>query len=160
MLKNLIRIFLTVSSILAAWYLPKKSFVKYLPVTLFSSSILLAEMFYLTIHKLWKAKGGPGVMTCNTSVLVVGPYFFANLWVFHLAKGKFLPYALINIIADYIYAFPIISLFNKLNFFKLKISQTAFYVMIVSNAFVNYIFQKFYEKGNTQNEQLIYDKQS
>ena len=76
MLKNLIRIFLTASSILAAWYLPKKSFVKYLPVTLFSSSILLSEMFYLTIHKLWKAKGGAGVMTCNTSVLIVGPYFF------------------------------------------------------------------------------------
>ena len=155
MLKNLIRILLTVCSILAAWYLPKKSLVKYLPVSLFSSGILLFEMLYLTVHKLWKAKGGAGVMMCNTSVLIVGPYFFANLWVFHLSKGKFLPYALINIIADYIYAFPIVTLFTKLNFFKLKISQTVFFWIIISNAFLNYAFQKLYEKSANNDEQSV-----
>lgn len=151
MAQNLIRIFLALCSILAAYFLPKKSFIKYLPVTLFSSSIVLAEMFYLTIHKYWKAKGGAGVMTCNTLVLLVGPFFFANLWVFHLSKGKFLPYALINIIADYIYAFPIIKLFKKLHFFKTKISSTVIYSIIVTDAFLNYLFQKFYERGNVPN---------
>lgn len=152
MIKNSIRIFLTLCAILAAWFLPKRSFVKYLPVTLFSSSILLAEMFYLTIHRLWKAKDGPSAMTCNTLVLVLGPYFFANLWVFHLTKGKFFLYSLVNIIADYIYSFHIIRLFEKAKFFKLKISSKAFFIMIVSNAFINYVFQKLYEKANVQKQ--------
>ncbi|QQZ09896.1 hypothetical protein [Heyndrickxia vini] len=150
MIKNSIRVFLLLSSIVAAFILPKKSFTKYLPVTLFSSSVLLAEMFYLTIHKLWKAKGSPGVMICNTFVLVLGPYFFANLWVFHLSKGRFLLYSFINIIADLIYAFPIISLFKKVGFFKLKIKSSVFFLIIISNAFLNYIFQTFYEKLNAK----------
>ncbi|HJV44964.1 MAG TPA: hypothetical protein VJ824_04470 [Bacillota bacterium] len=162
-IRNLIRIILTLGSLLVAWKLPKKSFVKYLPVTLFSTSFLLAQIYYLTVHKLWKAKGGISVMVCNTFVLIVGPFFFANLLVFHFAKGKFLLYSLINIIADFIYAFPIMALFRKLGFFKLKLSSPVFYSIIVSNAFVNYIFQKFYEKANvknvTTNEALLLGKE-
>lgn len=163
MTRNLIRIVLTLGSILVAWKIPKKSFVKYLPVTLFSTSTLLAEIYYLTVHKLWKAKGGIAVMVCNTFVLIVGPFFFANLLVFHFAKGKFLLYSLINIVADFIYAFPIMAIFKKLEFFKVKISPKALYAIIVTNAFLNYVFQKYYEKANiknvTTNEALLLNKE-
>ncbi|RKD25820.1 hypothetical protein BEP19_02470 [Ammoniphilus oxalaticus] len=160
--RNVIRVILVLGSLLVAWRLPKKSFVKYLPVTLFSTAALFAQIYYLTVHKLWKSKGGISVMVCNTLVLIVGPFFFANLLVFHLAKGRFLLYALINIVADFIYAFPIMALFKKLGFFKIKLSSKVFYLIIVTNAFINYIFQKFYEQANVrnvmQNETLLLDK--
>ena len=43
------------------------------------------------------------------------------------------------------------ALFKKLDFFKLKLSPPIFYSIIVSNAFLNYIFQMFDEKANVKN---------
>ncbi|MCM3568039.1 hypothetical protein [Neobacillus mesonae] len=151
MLKNSIRVFIVLCSIIAAVLLPKKSYIKFLPVTLFSSTVLLLEIFYFTVHKLWKVKGGASAMVCDTLILIMGPYFFANFWVFHLSKGKYFLYSFINIIADLIYAFPIITLFRKLKFFKIKISSTKFFSLIITNAFLNYAFQKFFEKMTEQN---------
>ncbi|WP_010677340.1 hypothetical protein [Bacillus timonensis] len=146
MIKNSIRVFIVLCSIVAAVLLPKKSYIKYLPVTLFSTSVLLFEIFYFTVHKLWKVKGGVGAMVCDTCILILGPYFFANYWVFSLSKGKLIPYTLINLVADWIYAFPLVSLLRKLHFFKLKVSSASFFTLIFSNALMNFIFHKFYEK--------------
>lgn len=146
MLKNSIRVFIVICSVAAAVLLPKKSYIKYLPVTLFSTSILMFEIFYFTVHKLWKVKGSVSSMVCDTCILILGPYLFASYWVFSLSKGKFLPYALINLVADWIYAYPIVSLLRKLNFFKLKISSSKFFTLIFSDALMNFAFHKFYEK--------------
>ena len=152
MLKNSIRIFIVLCSIIAAVFLPKKSYIKYLPVTLFSSCVLLLEIFYFTVHKLWKVKGGASAMVCDVLILILGPYLFANYWVFHLSKGKFFLYSFINILADLIYAFPINTLFRKLKFFKIKVSSSMFFTLIVTNAFLNYTFQKLFEKITFQNK--------
>src|SRR5699024_6151741 len=146
MIKNIIRGFIVLCAIGAACSLPKKAYKQYLPVTLFSTACQLVEILYFTLHKLWKVKGGPKSAMCHASILVVGPYFFSNLWAFHLSKGKFVRYFFINLIADLIYAFPVVNLFSKLNFFKLKVSSKQFFSLIFTNALLNYGFQKFYEK--------------
>lgn len=146
MIKNSIRVFIVLCSVVAAVLLPKKSYTKFLPVTLFSSSVLLFEIFYFTVHKLWKVKGGAGAMVCDTCILILGPYFFANYWVFNLSKGKFLPYFIINLVADWIYAFPVVSLLRMLKFFKIKVSSAKFFTLIFTNALMNFIFHKYYEK--------------
>lgn len=150
MLKNIIRIIIVLCTIGTGCLLPKKAFINYLPVTLFSSVCQLFVILYLTTHKLWKMNGGQKSTICNSSILIVGPYFIANLWVFVLSKGKLLRYSLINLIADFIYAFPLIALFRKLNFFKLKISSTKFLMIIISNALLNFAFHKFYEKSKVK----------
>lgn len=153
MSKIYIWIFSVIFSVLSAIFLPKKSLIKYLPVTLFSSSIVLAEILYFTTHKLWKIKKGMKGLTSTALLLVLGLYSFTNLWVFHLSKGKFLLYSLISFIGDLIYAFPIITLFKKLNFFKLKVTSIQFFILIFTNALVNFAFQKFYERINVRNQQ-------
>jgi hypothetical protein len=146
MLQNMLKIFLVLTSIFSAFFIPKKSLVKYIPVTLFSSTTLLAEILYFTTHKLWKVKGSQKGKTSTALSLVFGPYFFSNLWVFHLAKGSLLRYSLINIIADLLYAYPGIKLFRKLNFFKLKVSSFQFFLLIITNSYINFAFQKIFEK--------------
>jgi len=146
MLQNLLKVFLVLSSIFSAFFIPKKSLVKYIPVSLFSSATLLAEILYFTTHNLWKVRNGQKGMTSTALSLVFGSYFFTNVWVFHLSKGNFWVYSLINIIADFLYAFPGIKLFRKLNFFKLKVSPLQFFLLLITNAYVNFAFQKFFEK--------------
>ncbi|WP_240377068.1 hypothetical protein [Bacillus piscicola] len=86
MIKNTIRVLIVLGTIVSALLLPKKAYKTFLPVTLFSTACQLAEILYFSLHKLWKVKGGPGVLMCNASILVVGPYFFSNLWAFHLTR--------------------------------------------------------------------------
>lgn len=148
MLQVIIRIVIIITSVLNMALIPKKSLVKYLPVTLFSSATLFVEILYFTTHKLWKVKKGQKGMTSTALSLVFGPYFAANLWAFHLTKGKFFKYSVFNIIADLIYAYPAIALFRKLNFFQLKISSFKFFLLINANAYMNFAFQKIYERLN------------
>jgi len=59
---------------------------------------------------------------------------------------------MINAIADIIYAYPMVALFRKLNFFKLKVSSLQFFKLIFTDAILNFAFQKFYEMAKTHNK--------
>src|SRR5690606_11528433 len=135
---NLLKILLVFFSVISGFFLPKRSIVRYLPVTIFSTATILLEILDFTIHKLWNVKGGRKGIFSTALSLVIGPYFFSNLWVFHLSKGKFLRYTLLNIIGDLLYAFPGIKLFRKWNFFKLIISSLQFFILLITNAYLNY----------------------
>lgn len=148
MMQPSIRIAMFIISWLTVIFLPNKKqvFIKYLPVTLFSSMILLGEIFLFSAYKLWKVKGKQKEMLHTALLLTFGPYLVLNIWFFYLSKGKFLLYALINFVADLIYAFPVISLFRKTNFFKINVKSYYFFLIILGDAIINYCFQKVFEK--------------
>ena len=141
-----------VSLFLISWlsfiFLPNKKevFVKYLPVWLFSSLTLACEMFYFTIHKLWILKGGKKSQTSTAFLLLFGPYTVLTIWVLYLSKGKFYLYAFINLVADLIYAFPMVALLKKLNVFHIKVKSINFFLLIFADALLNFGFQKVIEK--------------
>ncbi|MEH7382084.1 hypothetical protein V7138_16610 [Bacillus sp. JJ1533] len=145
MMKNSLRVLIVLCSVVAAVFLPKKSYITYLPVALFSTSVLLFEIFYFTVHKLWTVKGSVREMVCDALIFILGPYLFANFWVFNLTRGKFVPYTIINLVSDLIFAYPVITLLEKLNYFKIKISSAKLFTLIFSTSLTNFIFYKFYE---------------
>lgn len=148
MLKIFIRFSLFLIPWLSVLFLPNKKllFVKYLPVILFSSVIVMCEIFYFTTNKLWKVKGGRKSLTYTAFLLLFGPYTVLTVWVFYLSKGRFLLYALINLVLDLIYAFPIKVLFKKLNVLHIKVKSINFFLLIFTDALLNYGFQSFIEK--------------
>ncbi|RBP86898.1 hypothetical protein DFO70_12347 [Cytobacillus firmus] len=153
MLQVWIRVSLFLISWLSVIFLPNKKelFVKYLPVCLFSSLTVMCEIFYFTTHKLWTVKGGQKNQTHTAFLLLFGPYIVLTIWFFYLSKGKFLLYALINLVADLIYAFPIIALFKKLNVFQIKVKSINFFLLIFADALLNFGFQKVIEKISLKN---------
>ncbi|QCJ44593.1 hypothetical protein FAY30_23375 [Bacillus sp. S3] len=157
MLQNGIRVSLFLVSWLSVIFLPdkKKLFVKYLLVTLFSALTVMCEIFYFTTHKLWKVKGGQKNLTRTAFLLLFGPYMILTIWVFYLSKGKFLIYVLINLVADLIYAFPIIALFKKLNVYQIKVKSINFFLLIFTDALLNFGFQKVIEKIYPQTNKLF-----
>lgn len=148
MLQIGIRISMFLLSWLSIIFLPnkKKVFIKYLPVTLFSTMTLFAEIFFFTTHKWWKVKGGQKNMAHTAFLLAFGPYIVLNLWFFYLSKGKFLIYTLINFVGDLIYSYPILALFRKLKIFNIKVQSKYFFFLIFTNALINFTFQKVIEK--------------
>jgi hypothetical protein len=148
MVQVCIKVFVFLISWLSVFFLPnkKKLFVKYLPVILFSSMTLMCEIFYFTTHKLWKVKGGQKNMTHTAFLLLFGPYVVITVWFFYLSKGKFLLYALLNFIADLIYAFPIKALLKRFDIFELKVKSINFFLLIFADALLIFGFQKVIEK--------------
>lgn len=157
------QVFFRIGLILISWgtvfFLPKKSFFKYLPVTLFSSIIILTEYLLGAPRNWWKAKGGIKTIANNGLAFAFGPYFIGSLWIFRLTYGRFWLYTLLNLILDWILAYPLNTFFEKINLYKLKkIKPVHLFLFSLGYSFVNYGFQLILDK-NQPTEQQIHQRQ-
>ncbi len=133
------------------YFLPKKSFIRFLPVTLFCSCLLLIQTLLNPIFNWWKVKGGTKYMVFDALAFIFGPFFTINMWVFHFTYGKFSLYALSNLIMDLIFAFPLNAFFQKIGHYKLKkFNSKIIFLIFYSFSLLNYAFQKFFEKNNSE----------
>lgn len=132
-------------------FLPKQSFKRFLPVTLFTSCIIMIQSLLNLVFKWWRVKGGTKYLVFDDLAFLFGPFFTTNLWVFHLTYGKFPLYTLTNLVIDLLFAFPLNSLFQKIGHYKLKkISSLGLFIFYYVLSFVNYGFQKLMEKPSSQ----------
>lgn len=132
-------------------FLPKQSLKRYLPVSLFCSCLLLIETLLSIIFEWWKVKGGTKNLVFDALTFIFGLFFTTNLWIFHFTYGKFLLYALCNLLMDLIFAYPLNILFQKIGHYKLKkFNSTTLFITSYALALLNYGFQTFMEKQNTQ----------
>jgi hypothetical protein len=144
---NLLRAAGFLISWISILFLPGRSFKKYVPVTLFSAVVLITETFLSERLGWWKVKGGRKYRWIDALTFIFGPFFAANIWIFHLANKKFLLYTISNFIMDLIFAFPLNALFQKAGFYKLKKFNSALLFMTAYGlSFLNYGFQKILEK--------------
>lgn len=133
------------------YFLPKQSFKRFLPVTLFCSCILLIQTLLNPIFNWWKVKGGTKYMVFDALAFIFGPFFTINLWVFHFTYGRFSLYALCNLIMDFIFAFPLSAHFQKIGHYKLKkFNSKTIFLISYSLSLLNYAFQKYIEKNNSE----------
>ncbi|SFE75442.1 hypothetical protein SAMN05192532_103406 [Alteribacillus iranensis] len=130
-------------------FLPKRSFQKYAPVTLFCTCIFLIQSLLNFIFNWWDVKGGLKYKVFDDLAFIFGPFFTINLWVFHFTYGKFSLYAVSNLIMDLIYAYLLNPLFQKIGHYKLKgYNSTVLFLKTYTLAMLNYGFQMF--RDNTK----------
>jgi hypothetical protein len=135
------------------FFLPKQSFKRFFPVTLFCSSIMLIQTLINPIFKWWQVKGGYKYMVFDALAFIFGPFFTINLWVFHFTYKKFTLYAFCNLIIDGIFAYLLNPFFQKIGHYKLKrYTPTTLFIICYSLSLINYAFQKRFEKpGPSEN---------
>ncbi len=128
-------------------FLPKQSFKRFLPVTFFCSFLLLIIEMLSPIFNWWKVEGGYKYMVFDALAFILGPFFTINLWVFHLTFGKFSLYAISNLVIDFIFAYLLCPIFQKIGHFKFKkFTSTKIFFLYYFLALFNYGFQKYIEK--------------
>ncbi|MGG0737069.1 hypothetical protein [Niallia taxi] len=148
MLTFLIRCGLILLSWSTIFLLPKKSFSKFLPVTIFSTVVLLVEDMIGRTYKLWKVKGGKRGATNNALTFIFGPFFVANLWTFHFTYGRFWVYTIFNLLFDLVFAYPLHYFLDKLGLYKLKKVKPIFlFYTAFAYSMLNYGFQMFLDKN-------------
>ncbi|MFH5779086.1 hypothetical protein [Heyndrickxia oleronia] len=98
-----------------AFFIPKKSLKKYLPVTIFSTLITVTVSFIGHHYNFWGLRGSSRKRMWNL-LSIIAYFSIGCLWIFHLTFGKLKLYLLINLLNNFVYAYLVIPLFEKLNF--------------------------------------------
>ncbi|MDF1510031.1 hypothetical protein PZE06_17985 [Robertmurraya sp. DFI.2.37] len=150
MLLSFMRIFLF-SSWASLFFIPRKSLKRFLPVSILASLLTLIIVFVGTHYDFWKFKGGSKTKIITLLSIVLGAFPVGAFWIFRFTFGKFWLYILTNLIQNLIYAFPIITFFEKINFIK-YVRFTRFHHLLVSMtiSLILYGFQLLIGDSNSE----------
>ncbi|MBT2685565.1 hypothetical protein [Bacillus sp. ISL-37] len=147
MLHNIFRLCMLLISWSTLLLYPKRAFKRFLPVTIFVTALVSILLVLSHPYKLWKVSGGIGTRIFNDLSFTLGPFFVTNLWVFRLAYGNLWQYLGINLVIDYLLAFPITKLFKKISIYQLeRLKSLHFFSIIYSFAIFAYGFQYFFQQ--------------
>ena len=148
MLHNIFRLLMVVFSWASLLLFPRRAFKRFLPVTLFVTALVSILLLLSKPYRLWKVTGGLGTKLLNVLSFTFGPFFAANLWVFKLAYGNIWQYLGVNLVMDFILAYPVSAIFRKMNIYRLeKLRPLYFFSTIYSFAILAYGFQSFFRES-------------
>lgn len=144
MIHNIFRLSMVLISWASLLLYPKQVLKRFLPVTLFVTGLVSILLVLSRPYKLWRVPGGLSSKIINDLGFTLGPFFVTNLWVFRLAYGSIWQYLGINLVIDFLLAYPISNLFKKLNIYQLdRLKPFYFFNIIYSYAILAYAFQYF-----------------
>jgi hypothetical protein len=93
-------------------------------------------------------KGGIKNKILNDFALFFGPKMIGTFWIFRFTYGKPFLYFIVNAMIDYLFAYPLCSLFQRLEFFKfINFRRIYIFTTFMSFAFIIYIYQLWLDKG-------------
>lgn len=133
---------------LTLFKIDKFTFKRYLPVLTFSSLVIALISELSKSYNWWKVKK-PLVPKLSSDIsFIFGPFFIANLWVFKLTFGRPILYGLLNIVFDYLFAYPLTTLAEKLKVYKMgTMSRFQLFSISIFTAVINYLYQMFVEEA-------------
>jgi hypothetical protein len=148
MLTWLLRIGLIVLPWSSMYFYPKWAFKKYSPAAILSSMLLLILVWLSIPLRLWTIKGGIKNKILNDFSLVFGPMVLGTFWVFRFTYGKPFWYFFVNAIIDYMFAYPLTSFFQRVQFYKIiNFRRIYIFLTFMSFAFIIYMYQLWLDKG-------------
>lgn len=148
MLHNIFRLMMVLFSWASLLLYPRRALKRFLPVTLFVTALVSILLILSKPYRLWKVTGGLGTKLFNDLSFTLGPFFAANLWVFKLAYGNIWQYLGVNLVMDFILAYPVSAIFRKMNIYRLeKLQPLYFFSTIYSFAILAYGFQYFFRES-------------
>lgn len=120
------------------------SFKRYLPTIVFSD-LLIALISELSHSLKWWVVKNPIVPKLATDVsFVFGPFSILNFWIFKLTYKRFWLYLITNVFADYLFAYPLTTLAEKLGIYKMvRMTRRQLFYLCIVVAVINYLYQFF-----------------
>ncbi|MEO2222687.1 hypothetical protein [Priestia megaterium] len=124
----------------------KMTFKRYLPVLTFSSLVIALLSELSSSYTWWKIRKPLFPKLSSSIPFIFGPFLIANLWVFKLTYGNFKNYMLVNGLFDYLFAYPLTTLAEKLKVYKM-VNMTRFqlFALSIATSIINYLYQLFIE---------------
>ena len=147
MVPQFIRLGLFLTSWVSLIFLPKRSFRKYLPVSVFTSVLVLIVCALSISYKFWVVKGSKTTRVLNDLSFVYGSFFAGTMWIFHLTFGKFKQYVALNLFMNVLLSYPLSYIFQKLKVYKLvNFKSKHIFLTYFGFSFIIYGFQLLLNK--------------
>ena len=131
---------------LSLFKIDKVTFKRYLPVLTFSSLVIALLSELSNRYTWWKVRKPIFPKFSSDISFIFGPFFITNLWVFKLTYGNFKNYLLVNVLFDYLFAYPLTTLAEKLKVYRM-VNMTRFqlFALSIATSIINYLYQLFIE---------------
>ncbi|TLS49903.1 hypothetical protein FE782_23155 [Paenibacillus antri] len=128
-------------------FLPKGALRRYMPVAIFTA-LLMTIYDEIAIDATDWIVIKLNLVPWTTFVpLIYGAFFTSTIWIFSLTYGRFLVYAITNVVCDFIFLFVLSPVYEWLGFYSFaERSRFGIYVDIVLVSFVIYGYQMWQEK--------------
>lgn len=137
-------------------FIGKKSFFRFLPSATFVTLLLSIISEIAHSRRWWKVKTHiiPDLVT-NVS-FVLSLFFIGTLWVFKFSFDNLFKYLGINLILDWLFAYPLTNLFQRMRIFRLiHFKRQYIFFMFISFAIFIYGFQRTIEKYINKNKMTV-----
>lgn len=122
----------------------KWSFLRFLPTIIFSDLIIALISELSREYNWWKVRNPLFPRLATDVSFVFGPFTILNFWIFKLTYPKLGLYVLSNLVADYLFAYPLTTLAEKFRIYKMgTMSRLQLFLLSVSVAIGNYAFHYF-----------------
>lgn len=132
---------------LSVLFLGKRNFKRF---SLAGIIIVIIEMIHHKNgqkRKWWVFFEKPKSFLTNGLPFSIGPYMPISLWILRLTYGNMKNYILLNVIADWIFAYPVMTLLKKIRIIRLKrLSHFQFFIYIHHKAYILYGIQYLIDK--------------
>ncbi|MED1205320.1 hypothetical protein [Heyndrickxia acidicola] len=128
-------------------FIGKTAFFRFLPVASFVNLFISILSLIANRKNWWKNKNplSPGPIDFS---YILGPFYVATLWIFKLSYGNFPKYLLLNILLDFINAFPLGQIWERMGIFKFKkMKHVTWYLICVLLSIIIYAYQYTVEKS-------------
>jgi hypothetical protein len=133
--------------------LGKKTFLRFLPTIIFSDLVIALISELSQKLKWWKVRNPIFPKLATDVSFVFGPFSIINFWIFKLTFKRFWLYLLTNIFADYLFAYPMTTIAEKLRIYKMgRMSRKQLFLLSVAVAVLNYLYQSLFVEPLRRNQ--------
>ena len=147
MKKNKSKLYILVV-LLISWlsllFVGKESIKKYLPASIFMSSLVFAENVMAEKLKWWTI---PIKLVPNVNGVlpfVLGSFLTGSIWILKLTYRNFFLYLIVNIVVDSFFTYPFYTFFRRLGVWRLiRLSQFQLSLLFFYKSLLMYAFQRY-----------------
>ena len=141
--------------------LNKFTFKRYLPVGIFTALIFTVLSGINDKLNLWKVAKPILPPLPSNFPFAFGPFILLPIWIFKFTFGRFWLYLITNFTSGVLFAYPITTLFEKLNVYQLKnMKRIQLFFLSFGSSLLIYLYQTFIEeviKSNPEQKQKDYE---
>ena len=129
---------------LSIFKLGRNTFFRFMPTIVFSDLVIALISELSREYNWWKVKHPIFPKLATDVSFVFGPFSVINFWIIKLTYKKLWLYLLTNIFADYLFAYPLTTIAEKLGIYRMiRMSRKQLFILSVVVAICNYMYQLF-----------------
>ncbi|MEY8738372.1 hypothetical protein AB9M62_01630 [Bacillales bacterium AN1005] len=133
--------------------LGKKSLLRFLPTIIFSDLVIALISELSQNLKWWKVRKPIFPQLATDVSFVFGPFTILNFWIFKLTYKKFWIYLITNVFTDYLFAYPLTTIAEKLGVYKMvRMSRKQLFFLSIAVAVLNYFYHSLFVEPLRRNE--------